>query len=263
VASLCLADLRRGGADWVADRLADLAPKARYVVANAEFASDLETLALGIELAERRGLRLVYRTGPSFVSARAGERPADPLRPDELGVTDRRGLVVVGSHTELTSKQLEEARARHRLGVVMLDVEEVLSRKDDAVSRAIASLQAELARGDAALVTSRKLVRGRGGGLEIGARVSGALVEIVSAVVDVAALGWVVAKGGITSHDMAVRALGARRVTVLGQLFRGQISVWELGEGSRRPGLRYVVFPGNVGDRRSLAEALDRLGGVA
>jgi uncharacterized protein YgbK (DUF1537 family) len=61
---------------------------------------------------------------------------------------------------------------------------------------------------------------------------------------------------------MALRALGAKRAIVLGQVFPGQVSVWEL-IGGVRTGLRYVVFPGNVGDRRTLAHTLDRLKGWA
>jgi hypothetical protein len=50
---------------------------------------------------------------------------------------------------------------------------------------------------------------------------------------------------------------------VLGQLFPGQVSVWEPGEGSLRRGLKYIVSPGNVGDEQALAQALDRLEGAA
>ena len=66
-----------------------------------------------------------------------------------------------------------------------------------------------------------------------------------------------VAKGGITSSDVATRALGVRRAEVLGQVQAG-VPVWELGPESRFPGMRYVVFPGNVGSADSLVELLRR-----
>ena len=59
----------------------------------------------------------------------------------------------------------------------------------------------------------------------------------------------------------SVKALGARRAMVLGQVFPGQVSVWKLFGETVDPRLRYVVFPGNVGDREALSKTLDRLGG--
>ena len=79
--------------------------------------------------------------------------------------------------------------------------------------------------------------------------VSRALVRLVSG------LGvrprFLVAKGGITSSDIGVLALGVRRATVLGQALPG-VPVWQLGPESRFPGMAYVVFPGNVGDEDAL-----------
>ena len=58
-----------------------------------------------------------------------------------------------------------------------------------------------------------------------------------------------VAKGGITSHDVAVRGLGIRRAEVLGQLFPGMVSVFRPIEAAPEAvGMPYVVFAGNVGD---------------
>jgi uncharacterized protein YgbK (DUF1537 family) len=177
--------------------------------------------------------------------------------------------VVVGSHTELTTKQLERARACHALEVVMLDVDWLLAEDgascEEVVTYVAAQLRVALAHGDAALITSRRsasMVSGEGA-LEPIARISDAIVAIVARLAGQVSLDWLIAKGGITSHDIATRALGATRARVLGQLFAGQVSVWELGEGSLSAGLRYIVFPGNVGDEMTLARALDRLAGAA
>jgi uncharacterized protein YgbK (DUF1537 family) len=71
---------------------------------------------------------------------------------------------------------------------------------------------------------------------------------------------YLIAKGGITSSDVATQALGVQRAWVLGQIVPG-IPVWRLGAESRFPGLPYVVFPGNVGTDDSLAEAIQILRG--
>jgi uncharacterized protein YgbK (DUF1537 family) len=66
---------------------------------------------------------------------------------------------------------------------------------------------------------------------------------------------YVLAKGGITSSDVATEWLGVKRAMVLGQLAKG-ISVWQLGPESRSDGMIYIVFPGNVGKPESLAEII-------
>jgi uncharacterized protein YgbK (DUF1537 family) len=63
---------------------------------------------------------------------------------------------------------------------------------------------------------------------------------------------WFVAKGGITSSDLATEALQIRRALVLGQAQPG-VPVWLSGPGSKWPNLPYIVFPGNVGSGDALA----------
>ena len=71
-----------------------------------------------------------------------------------------------------------------------------------------------------------------------------------------------VAKGGITSHDVAVRGLGIRRAEVAGQLFPGVISVFRpLDAEPEAIGQPYVVFAGNVGDEDTLADVVAILTG--
>jgi hypothetical protein len=52
----------------------------------------------------------------------------------------------------------------------------------------------------------------------------------------------VVAKGGITSLEIARTALGARNAVVAGQVPPG-VPLGKLGNGSLFPGIPYVVFP--------------------
>ena len=66
------------------------------------------------------------------------------------------------------------------------------------------------------------------------------------------------AKGGITSSDIASRGLSIRRAMVRGSLFPGIVSVWEPVEGPAK-GIPYIVFAGNVGSDSTLAEAVRKL----
>jgi len=77
-------------------------------------------------------------------------------------------------------------------------------------------------------------------------------------------LAWVLAKGGITSSDIATEGLGIRRAIVAGQLFPGIVSVW-VNQSDGRDGLRglpLIVFAGNVGDENTLLRAVRLLHGT-
>jgi uncharacterized protein YgbK (DUF1537 family) len=112
------------------------------------------------------------------------------------------------------------------------------------------------------LYTSRRLVTSanRTENLEIGNKVSHALISALRHVKS--RPRFIVAKGGITSHDVAQKALGAAQARVLGQLFPG-VPVWRLESGpqSRFEGVPYIVFPVNVGGPGSLMQAVKLLSG--
>lgn len=52
-------------------------------------------------------------------------------------------------------------------------------------------------------------------------------------------------QGGITSSDIATKALEARSAMVIGQALAG-VPLWQLGPESRLPGVPYIVFPGDL-----------------
>jgi uncharacterized protein YgbK (DUF1537 family) len=261
VGHVALADVRDGGPARVAELLGR-ARDGQVVVLDAAAREDLDVLALGVAEAEAAGRRFLIRSGPSFVAARAGRALPPPLDPGAIAPPEGHGLLVVGSHIALTTRQLRRAAERHALKPIELDVAAVggpdSGRAEREVERAAHALTAALARGDAALATSRTLAADAG--VAAKARIAAAVVAVVERTVARARPAFVVAKGGITSHDLAQKALGAGRATVLGQLFPGKVSVWRLEDGPH-VGLPYVVFPGNVGDEHALAEALGRLKG--
>jgi uncharacterized protein YgbK (DUF1537 family) len=131
------------------------------------------------------------------------------------------------------------------------------------VGAAAGRVATALAESDVVLYTSRTLVRGedRDGSLAIARTVSAALSQVVHDSL-AARPAWVVAKGGITSHDVAVRGLGIRRAEVAGQLFPGVISVFQpLDAAPEALGVPFVVFAGNVGDDGTLADVVAILNG--
>jgi uncharacterized protein YgbK (DUF1537 family) len=265
--SIRLEDLRApDGIERVSARIAAMKPDG-VLVANATHPADLEILMLGLLDQETAGRRPVIRSGPSFVRLCAGQVPSPPVRWQELhGLTHNtgHGLVVVGSHTASTNAQLAAAIEAHHLHVVELDAATVVDDRENGhfaeVGRCIQEVSAHLRSHDVVLATGREvLTRGRDTPLLTSRAIADALVEVVAQVASREPLRFLVAKGGITSSDMAVRALSARRALVTGQMLPGTIPLWELLDGAA-PGLPYVVFPGNVGDAAALSRVLDTLG---
>jgi uncharacterized protein YgbK (DUF1537 family) len=259
VVSLPLETLRSGGPEPVRQQLLKLAHR-QVCIANAAGYRDLEVLALAALQAEAAGKRLIYRTAASFVRARAGLAPRGLLTAKDLAelVGPGPGLVVAGSYIEKSSRQIESLRALAGVAASEIPVEALLdsSLRPAVIEEAAASVDMALSAGqDALLYTSRRLVTGSAGeaALGIGQSVSAGLVEIVRRLER--RPGWILAKGGITSSDIATGGLVVRRARVLGQALAG-VPVWSTGPESRWPRLLYVVFPGNVGGPNSLADVV-------
>jgi len=263
VHSITLDDIRRGGPQRVAEIL-DGVTGGAFVVVNAVDYADLDVVVLGLLDAQADGKSFLYRTGPSFPQPLAGLDPQPPLQASDIwpgGPPAGHGLVVVGSHVGLTSRQVAVARERGGLTEVELDVTAVTdpARRDAHVVEVTTRVVDALAGSEVLLFTSRTLLRDTDPAvsLEIARQVSTAVIEVVRGAV-VAEPAWVVAKGGITSHDVAVRGLGIRRATVLGQLLPGLVSVFRPVEALPEVvGTPYVVFAGNVGDDGTLAYVID------
>lgn len=261
VASLSLEEIRGGGPELVTARLLAL-PPASVCIVNAAAARDLEVFTAGLLAAEAQGRRFLYRTAASFVASRAGLSPRPLLGAAELQLAGPHGgLVMIGSYVPTTSGQLGALLEQPGLLAVEVRVEALLddTRQAGEIARAAEAIDAQLGRGeDAALYTSRRLIAGDDAerSLAIGQRVSASLVAIARAVTR--RPRYLLAKGGITSSDIATAGLGVRRAMVLGQVLPG-VPVWQLGPESRFPGLAYIVFPGNVGGPQALGEVVAAL----
>ncbi len=265
VRSISVADIRLGGPSRVRELLADL-QDGTWVVVNATEYSDLDTVACGVLSAERAGKSFLFRSGPSFVRALSGLGPKAPLRGKELWPSGRRGehgLIVVGSHVSNTNRQVAALRARGGTTDIELDVPAIVSGAADVAAATARQVAVALRRSDVLLYTSRTIAEGSDGAdsLTIARAVSAALSRTVREAL-AAKPAWVIAKGGITSHDVALHGLGIRRAEVAGQLFPGVISVLRpIDAAPEAIGVPYVVFAGNVGDEGTLGQVVAILNG--
>ncbi|KAK7291352.1 hypothetical protein RIF29_06422 [Crotalaria pallida] len=263
VISISIQLLRKGGPDAVCQHLCSL-QKGSVCVVNSASERDMAVFALGMIKAELKGKHFLCRTAASFVSSCIGIISKPPILPKDLGVARERngGLIVVGSYVPKTTKQVEELKLQcgQFLRSIEVSVEKLAMRpieeREEEISRTAQLADVYLkAHKDTLILTSRNLITGKTASesLDINYKVSSALVEIVKRITTKPR--YILAKGGITSSDLATKALGARCAKIVGQALAG-IPLWQLGPESRHPGVPYIVFPGNVGDSKALAEVV-------
>jgi uncharacterized protein YgbK (DUF1537 family) len=283
VATVTLTDIRQGGPDRVQEILGGLVDGRPVVVDAADYA-DLQVVVLALIRAEAAGKSFVYRIAPSFVRPRSGQQATPPIdaarlteivaeanseRPEDHRPSVGHGLIVVGSHVGLTTRQLAQLRAAGHILELELDVPTLL--EPSSRDRHVTDIAAEAARllrdnpsdGDVVIGTSRTLITGADAtdSLGIARTVSAALVGTVQEVVKLIRPAFVLAKGGITSSDTATEGLGIRRAWSRGNMLPGIVSLWEPVAGPAQ-GIPYIVFAGNVGDDHSLVDVVTTLRSV-
>lgn len=249
----------------IADAI-DGATESTPIVADIVTENDLRALSLGLAEAERRGKRLLYRVGPPFMRARIGQDIRSPLTTDEAfagtNPSTAGGLIVVGSHVGVTTRQLNVLTSEHSAArIVEIDVERLLT--DDAdryLDEVVDDVTTALDGADVIVHTSRLLVRtdDPAESLRIARTVSAAVVDVVNRTLKAFPPRFVIAKGGITSSDVAAHGLEIRHAIVRGPMLPGIVSLWAPVDGPAK-GIPYIVFAGNVGDDRSLAEVTRKL----
>tara|TARA_R110002072_G_scaffold122745_3_gene257615 strand:- start:18642 stop:20081 length:1440 start_codon:yes stop_codon:yes gene_type:complete len=260
IASVDLNELRSSDLSHLAERLAKLSPGSVCIV-NAACMRDMEAFVFAAQNAEQQGQTFVYRTAASFVQAFAGLEPRELLTPEEMVDSDTQtGLVVVGSYVPKTTQQLKRLIDNESdLKSIVLDVDKLLADDSEAYLQQLTQLVNDsLQSSNVVLSSSRKLVTGGdvASSLSIGNRVSDALVSVVRRLTK--RPRFLIAKGGITSSDVATKGLQAKHAMVLGQILPG-VPVWKMPADSHFPGIAYVVFPGNVGGTNALLEAFQKL----
>lgn len=270
---LDLATIRAAGPDGdpqisakaIADAIGP-ATDSTPIVADIVTENDFRALALGLEEAERRGKKLLYRVGPPFVRGRIGQEIRTELSGAEAyagnSPSDAGGLIVVGSHVGVTTRQLKALVDQHSAArIVEIDVEKLLGgNPEEYLAGIVRDVVESLHSADVILHTSRLLIKtdDAAESLRIARTVSAAVVAVVNRTLKTFPPRFVIAKGGITSSDVAAHGLEIRHAIVRGPMLPGIVSLWEPVDGPAK-GIPYIVFAGNVGDDQSLAQVTRKL----
>jgi uncharacterized protein YgbK (DUF1537 family) len=223
--------------------------------------------------AERWGRprRFLFQCAASLLNGLVELGP-QPLDPAGLGGLCRRdghgrplpGLVLVGSHVHLADAQLERLLAEPGCGGLELAVAQ-LARvlEGPAPQELLASLESQwaerleevLADGRTpVLYTSRGELHCRHAAerRRLGLALAGLMARLAARLAP--RLGYLISKGGITSHTLLADGLALAWVELQGQLFPG-LSLVLTPADAAVPRLPVVTFPGNLGDADSLVVA--------
>ncbi|WP_329886468.1 four-carbon acid sugar kinase family protein [Pseudoramibacter sp. HA2172] len=264
VISISLDDLRACRYDAIEAQLMQVSDFNKIVL-NAIDYCDVKVFCVALYRAMAKGKNFMFRSAAALVKVMGGVSDQPLLTRKDMVVqeTTNGGVIIVGSHTEKTTKQVEYLRENPAIDFVELDATLV---KDDVAfaketDRCLAAEEAIIQSGRTACVfTTRKLITADTGDKEDDLRLAVKISDAVQSLVGrlSVAPSFVIAKGGITSSDVGTKALAVQRANVLGQIEPG-IPVWQTGDESKFPLTPYVIFPGNVGGIETLRDATEKL----
>ena len=242
------------GLEALVERLTNLEGQP-WVAVDAGHPQQLRALGQAVAQLSRAGRRLMAQSAASLINGLV-ELPAQPL--DGLGLTRLRrrspkgcplpGLVVVGSHVPLADQQLERLLQDPACAPVELPVAH-LPRVLDQPELVLQQLEQALGEGRTpVLFTSRGEVTCNSPAerRRLGLALAGLMARCVAALVP--QLGYVISKGGITTHTLLADGLQLDQVELQGQVLPGLSLVLAKD-------LPVITFPGNLGDPQTLHQA--------
>ena len=221
-----------------------------YDIVNAQNYKELNSFrdALFAEL-EGEGCAVVIRSSSSLPRSMSGIVDKQFLSREDLGIqANGTGIFIVGSHVKKTTEQLSNLLKLSSVKGIELPIDDILNHSDALLSQTLEAIESLSGNGITPVVyTARKEVRIEDAAqrLRLGQTVSDFLVEIVRRLP--VCPNYLVAKGGITSHDILTKGISVKTARVMGQVINSVPCVMT----ERFP---YIIFPGNVGGPRSLED---------
>ncbi|MEK4444327.1 four-carbon acid sugar kinase family protein [Niallia sp. FSL K6-0077] len=235
------------------------------VVVNAVDYVDVEVFVISLIKAMKAGKHFMFRSAAALTKVIGGVSDRGLLTRDELikEESNHGGLIIVGSHVKKTTEQLEELKKYEIIEFIEFNVHLVLQPEQfkAETDRVIETSENLIRSGKTVAIYTKRERMDLGEGkkeeeLKLSVKISDAVTSIVQRLE--VRPSYIVAKGGITSSDIGTKGLAVKRATVAGQIKPG-IPVWFTGEESKFPGISYIIFPGNVGEKTTLKETVELL----
>ena len=261
VTRFLLADLRQG----IQPQLKKLSGNQCCVV-DGETQADLDIFARDILAVAATGKKFLFRSAASLLTSLA-DLPPQPVAVDRMFEYVRNGkpgAIIVGSHVQKTTEQLENLLQESGIVGVEINVSNLLAdspiKGEDLLAEILAKVAEIHQAGNTPVIyTSRQELSfsDTETRLKFGAAVSSLLMDVVQGLPP--DLGFLISKGGITSNDVLSTGLNITAARIVGQILAGCSIVLTPKDHPRFPNLPVVLFPGNVGDAKGLATVYQRL----
>lgn len=235
-----------------------------HVIVNAVADCDVKVFAVALYRAMAKGRHFTIRSAAALVKA-IGNISDQPLLTREKMVTQEARQAASSWWAATPKDHCPAGRTEKVQGIefIEMDSDKVLvpGELEKEAAAIVAHCSQQIAKGITCCVSTKRVVLTLPddtpeAALVRSVAISDALQSCVGRLT--ASPAFVVAKGGITSSDVGVKALRVKCAKVLGQIRPG-IPVWQTGAESLFPGTPYIIFPGNVGEVSTLREAVEIL----
>lgn len=264
VTSITLEELRSLHFDAIENKLLNVTNFNKIIV-NAHTEDDLKVFSIALINVLNKGKQFLFRTAASFtkVIGNISNKPLLNSKTLQTDASQHGGIIIVGSHVQKTTEQLlslKELKALHFIEFNCLLVQDSLAF-DQEINRVQKEVDSIIKKGQSVCVyTSRELLKLDDQKFEDELAISVKISNAVTSFVKNCAVKpkFVIAKGGITSSDVGIKALQVKKAEVLGQVAPG-VPVWLTDSGSTFPHIPYVIFPGNVGEKDTLKNIVKAL----
>jgi len=261
VVRLTLSDIR---SDRISTQLLKL-ENNQCVVVDGETQSDFDLFAQAVLTAAGQGKRFLFRSAASLLTslAQLGKQPISATEMGTYKPTNKPGVVLVGSHVQKTTEQLNRLLQETDAVGIEVDVVRLRDRPEDReliLQETLDTVQQVFDKGKTPVVyTSRQElsftdIQQR---LNFGMGVSALLMDVVQRLPK--SISFLISKGGITSNDVLSVGLKLTSARLLGQILPGCSVIRTESTHSQFPNLPVVLFPGNVGNKDGLLSAWSRL----
>ncbi len=233
-------------------------------VVDAVTQEDLHLFAQALYRTHAQGKRFLLRSAAGIISALA-QLPPQPVAPASMSSYVQGslpGVVIVGSHVQLSTRQVQHLLQQAQVRGIELQITQLLQGKTpvQVVEMAAELVIATLNQGLLPVIytpreelqfpdTQTRLHFGR----QV-AQVTSLLVRHLPA-----DIGFLVSKGGITSNEILSHGLDLTAVRLLGQIAPGVNVIRTPADHPQFPNLPVVIVPGNVGDEGILTTIVQRL----
>ncbi len=238
------------------------------VVVDAKLPHHLETLARAIKIVSKEK-RFLFRTAASFINS-LSELPPNPKNTVDLVSLKSKnnqfeykpGLIIVGSHVQLATDQLEVLMKDNSCEGLEIPVSKLtdIFASEDCQEEIIKLEKILLSKIDdildvkkvPVLYTSREEIKfsscskRMNFGLELAEFIAILVRKINNK------FGYIISKGGITTQILLQKGLNFNQVDLKGQILPG-LSI--VTNSSKQYDLPVVTFPGNLGNEKTLLES--------